>query len=300
MGKWIVAGDPHAQLLTPVSRTEKDFFKEVVLDKFSQIRKIADKHKAGIIDLGDFFSKARGGIELMHRGINEALRLKDGDVYDLPGNHTSNDTAGDLSDTSLDVMIALGLKTNCPIKNADWFPYHLREQFKTKSQDKNNKARIAFIHDYVVPYTNKTKYLVSEDLKECVYDIVFAGHYHIPYDVQVGKTRYINPGAMIRLTSDPADMNRSVQVVLFDDQTLEVEFIPLEVSPVNIAFDLTKKIETMQKEEMGAKFTEELNAVRAKLNNENDVWEIIEAKLAKTKIENEVEYNTIMKFLREV
>jgi len=53
-----------------------------------------------------------------------------------------------------------------------------------------------------------------------------------PYDVKVGKTRYINPGSLMRSTVKELELNRTPEVILFNSDTLEVKHIPLKVKPL--------------------------------------------------------------------
>ena len=74
------------------------------------------------------------------------------------------------------------------------------------------------------------------EYKECFeneYRLVFCGHYHYPFDYSVGRTIYLNPGSLMRSTVKELQLNRTPEVILFDDDTLEYKHIPLKVKPLS-------------------------------------------------------------------
>ena len=73
------------------------------------------------------------------------------------------------------------------------------------------------------------------EYKECFeneYEIVFCGHYHYPFDILLGHTRYINPGSLMRSTITELKLKRTPEVILVDDTTFEIQHIPLKVKPL--------------------------------------------------------------------
>lgn len=63
-------------------------------------------------------------------------------------------------------------------------------------------------------------------------DVLIVGHDHIGFGVKrMGKTLFINPGALVRLTAHPAEIERTVQVcilTIYDDGSTDAELVPLE------------------------------------------------------------------------
>ena len=144
----------------------------------------------------------------------------------LIGNHDCKSVDGNLRGTSFGVLVQMDTIKIPNNGSFDYFHYYNREQFTGKSIN-----QIAFIHDYIMPSGTKENF----EYKECFendYRIVFCGHYHYPFDKNVGGTRYINPGSLMRSTIKELELNRTPEVILFNSDTMEVKHIPLKVKPL--------------------------------------------------------------------
>lgn len=219
--KYIVVGDPHIKYTAPVFRKET-YFQELK-DKINQINILAKDNHAKVICLGDFFnSYVEDYFELI---IYELADMIYG-WQSLIGNHDCKSIDGNLKGTSFGVLIQMDQIKIPNDGSMDFFHYYNREKFTGKSMN-----QVAFIHDYIMPAGTKEKF----EYKECFendYKLVFCGHYHYPFDIMVGGTRYINPGSLMRSTVKELQLNRTPEVILFNTDTLDIKHIPLKVKPL--------------------------------------------------------------------
>lgn len=222
--KYIVVGDPHIKYTAPVFR--KNTYYEELLDKIDQINVLMNKYTATPICLGDLFNSY---VEDYFETIAYDLSSKFNGLWaSIIGNHDCKSIDGNLKGTSFGVLnkANIVLLPDSYFPFMDFFHYYKRKEFTGKSKNK-----VAFIHDYIMPKGTKEKF----EYKECFqndYKVVFCGHYHYPFDVVVGGTRYINPGSLMRSTITELELNRTPEVILFDSDTLEVQHIPLKVKPL--------------------------------------------------------------------
>ena len=222
--KFLIVGDMHIKYTAPVFR--KNTYYEELLNKIDQINVLMNKYTATPICLGDLFNSY---VEDYFETIAYDLSSKFKGLWSsIVGNHDCKNLDGNLKGTSFGVLNKANilLLPDSYFPFMDYFHYYKRKEFTGKSKNK-----IAFIHDYVMPNGTNENF----EYKECFendYKIVFCGHYHYPFDVVVGQTRYINPGSLMRSTIKELELNRTPEVILFDSDTLEVQHIPLKVKPL--------------------------------------------------------------------
>lgn len=218
MANYIIVGDLHIKYKAPVFRKETYF--EELKNKLNQINILAKNNNAKVICLGDFFnSYVEDYFELISYELSDLIY----GWYSIIGNHDCKSVDGSLKGTSFGVLEQLQQIKIPSFPEIDCFHYYNREKFTGKS---NNK--IALIHDYIMPKGTKENF----EYKECFendYRLVFCGHYHYPFDITINKTRYINPGSLMRSTVKELQLNRIPEVVLFNSETLDAEHIPLKV-----------------------------------------------------------------------
>jgi DNA repair protein SbcD/Mre11 len=88
-------------------------------------------------------------------------------------------------------------------------------------------TKLIVSHNYVIPEESMMfEYMHPKNIPTNA-DLVLLGHYHHPFDVQIGNTRFINPGALSRWEIDSA--NRIPMVLLIDitNGIVKIEKIPL-------------------------------------------------------------------------
>lgn len=262
MAKYIIVGDLHIKYKAPVFRKETYF--EELKNKLNQINILAKNNNAKVICLGDFFnSYVEDYFELISYELSDLIY----GWYSIIGNHDCKSIDGSLKGTSFGVLEQLQQIKIPNFSEIDCFHYYNREKFTGKSKNK-----IALIHDYIMPSGTKENF----EYKECFendYDIVFCGHYHYPFSIQVGKTRFINPGSLMRSTVKELQLNRNPEVILLNDETLEVKHIPLKVKP------LTEVSNTLEENKLDKTFESKFVDMLLKNNlvgNDNDIISILQ------------------------
>lgn len=263
MANYVVVGDPHIKYTAPTFRKETYF--EELKDKLNQINIIAKNNQARVITLGDFFnSYVEDHFESIMYEISDMIY----GWFSLIGNHDCKNTEGNLKGTSFGVLETVGYIRTEPPAFLDFYHYFKRETFP-----KQSKNKIALIHDYIMPKGTKENFEYKE-CKENGYNIVFCGHYHYPFDVTVGNTRYINPGSLMRSTVKELQLNRTPEVILFNDQSLDVKHIPLEVKPlieVSNTLEENKLDKTFE-----SKFVDMILKNDLANNNSNDIINLLQ------------------------
>lgn len=263
MANYVVFGDPHIKYTAPTFRKETYF--EELKDKLNQINIIAKNNQARVITLGDFFnSYVEDHFESIMYEISDMIY----GWFSLIGNHDCKNTEGNLKGTSFGVLETVGYIRTEPPAFLDFYHYFKRETFP-----KQSKNKIALIHDYIMPKGTKENFEYKE-CKENGYNIVFCGHYHYPFDITVGNTRYINPGSLMRSTVKELQLNRTPEVILFNDQSLDVKHIPLEVKPlieVSNTLEENKLDKTFE-----SKFVDMILKNDLANNNSNDIINLLQ------------------------
>lgn len=270
MNNYIVVGDPHIKYTAPTFRKETYF--EELKDKLNQINIIAKNNNAKVITLGDFFnSYVEDHFESIMYEISDMIY----GWFSLIGNHDCKNTEGNLKGTSFGVLETVGYIRTEPPAFLDFYHYFKRETFP-----KQSKNKIALIHDYIMPKGTKENFEYKE-CKENGYNIVFCGHYHYPFDIIVGNTRYINPGSLMRSTVKELQLNRTPEVILFNDETLEVQHISLKVKPLQ---EVSNNEENKLDKTFESKFADMLLDSGLINNDNNDIINL----LKKNNIENSI------------
>lgn len=285
--KFIIVGDIHCDFIGPKTRT--DNFYSCFLDKMRQITKIAkDNDIKHIICLGDFFENYV--VDYFEKIVYDlAPIMNQVNWYSLIGNHDSKRTDKEVYGTSFGALMASGLiKDKSILKqliekdmNCDFFDYWNKEEFSNKIKHDNGKLSISFIHDFIMPASTKENFEFKK-CEETNYDYVFLGHWHYDFDEVVGKTRYINPGSLMRLTISDRDRNKQPKIIIFDTEGNGlVEYMFLETKQG--VFDLENKQNTLSTE-FDSKFAKMLVDKNLADGNSNDIVEL----LKKNKIDEEV------------
>lgn len=258
----IVVGDIHIRYTAPSFR--KNTFYNELLNKLNQINLLANKYYADVVCLGDFFNSF---VEDYFESIAYDLSTVINNWYSLIGNHDSKSVDGNIRGTSFGVLVKSNLlKVINTVDNIDVFHYYNREDYTGKS--KNN---IALIHDYILPKGTKENF----EYKECEendYKLVISGHYHYPYDVTVGNTRYVNPGSLMRLTVKELELNRTPEVLLVNTVDNSVKHIPLEVSPLS---DIVEHTDVQEVNVFESKFVNMLLQSNLEDNNVHNIVDIL-------------------------
>lgn len=270
MNNYIIVGDPHIKYTAPTFRKETYF--EELKDKLNQINIIAKNNNAKVITLGDFFNSY---IEDYFESIMYEISDMIYGWYSLIGNHDCKNTEGNLKGTSFGILEKMDYLRIEPPAYIDFYHYFNKDTFP-----KQSKNKIALIHDYIMPKGTKENF----KFKECTendYRLVFCGHYHYPFDIIVGRTRYINPGSLMRSTVKELQLNRTPEVILFNDETFEIKHIPLKVKPLE---EISNSQENKLDKTFESKFVDMILKNNLANNNSNDIIDL----LKRNKVEDSI------------
>lgn len=226
--------DSHFRLSPPVNRKETpEDFKNKIIGKVISIIKLAKKHKVDAIFCGgDFFDQSTPSYTLFTRLVVVLSKNKI-PFYIVPGNHDIfNGNLNTLYRTALKALEKSGhvkILTN-GIEFEDTYvaaiPYHCEKvDFKIKRKKPIN---ILIAHHMIVDEPVMFDAYLPSDIDTDA-DLVLGAHFHKPYDITIGKTRFINPGSLVRLSSLEYNYDRYPSVLLIDtSKTVDIEKIELK------------------------------------------------------------------------
>lgn len=99
-------------------------------------------------------------------------------------------------------------------------------------------------------------------------DLVLLGHYHHPFETQIGNTRFINPGALSRWEIDSANRIPTVLLIEIENGKVDVKHIPLaNAKKAEEIFDLVKVGEQNEKQDQLKNFMESLSNTSFETND---------------------------------
>ena len=99
-------------------------------------------------------------------------------------------------------------------------------------------------------------------------DLILLGHYHHPFQIQVGNTRFINPGALSRWGVDEANRIPTVLLIEITNGIVDVQHIQLVCAKkAEEIFDLTKVGREKEKEDQLKSFMESLENTSFETND---------------------------------
>ncbi len=119
--------------------------------------------------------------------------------------------------------------------------YLFGEQFK-------DYTRIIISHNYVIPSESMPwGFIHPRDIKTDAH-LILCGHYHVAYDYDDGKSRWINPGAVSRWKITEGKHTPQVLIITVEDGKIGVEYVKLPSSrPGHEIFDVeTVEIQKQQ------------------------------------------------------
>ena len=223
--RYIIVGDTHIRHNPPTFRN--DGFYASLRDKLGQIRRLSEEHSASVIVLGDFFDRAvQGELERIVADNIDSIR----GWHTLIGNHDTRSSDGSLYGTSLGLLVSLGIVSIMPDNGLfDVFHYHDRNDYGRRP----SPGKYALVHDYILPEGVRAMY----EHRKCAengYSYVFIGHYHLPFDIRIGHTRFVNPGSLMRLTADEIRLDRTPEVLLLDTDTDTLTHIPVSYTHLTL------------------------------------------------------------------
>jgi len=250
--KILIWGDAHISFRKPRRRTDENYF-ITVLDKVRQVLYLYHKHNCKLlIQTGDFFDS----IDIGNRVIAEVIRLLLHDEVKVQLVFGQHDVAGHsavtLGRSPLSVLCAAGcanvLDDKGTLLNDNVVAYGASFGQDIPEALGKDRFSILVIHKMI----GDRPLFPGQELespgrflkKHTSFDLICCGDYHYRFVSSTSDARFvINPGAMIRKTISPFDLEHEPAVVIFDTVTREYEVIKLDVKSVEERFDMSKEIQ---------------------------------------------------------
>lgn len=257
--------DLHLRSISDRSRYRID---DHYVSQFDELYEIADIAKLNNVELilsgGDFLHTPRVSHSLITDIIGWAKNLSS-PLFTVVGNHDCFAfQVDDVKNSGLGVLFKADIINRLDqlsykdtlIKGVHAYVDPRQGDYMVAGEGK----KIVVSHNYVFPSPLPFDSVLPQDIKTNA-DIVFTGHYHKPYDITVGKTRFINPGSLSRWAVDERD--RKPTVLILDTDTLLITPIQLKSSkPGNEIFDLDAVAEGQAKELNLSQFVNSLEEVQ--------------------------------------
>ena len=243
----ILTADIHLRDDTPACRT--DDFLAARARKVAWLRDLQDKHDdCPIIDAGDMFNKWQVSSELEGWAL---INLPNG-IITVPGNHDlPNHNLKLYKKSSLHVLEAAGkvkvLSGDSPgmrgivINEMSIIGYPYGDQLDLTITTPLSTPRIAIVHAYVaetIPVFIEG-YTPAQLLAALPgYDLIVSGHNHESLDYVVtdrkgNKRLVVNPGGMMRMSADQADIRPGVYLWYADTNEVKRLDYPIESGVVS-------------------------------------------------------------------
>ena len=262
--RFIYFTDTHYNASSPENR--KDNLVETALIKTQEIVELGWQHDIDFMLIGgDFFH--RPDVTDLYAGRVADIYVKAGvPIFVVPGGHdTFGNNVGQLRKSKLGLLSKSGLfhllihpeKDRVIIENKGLtlqltgtasnygMDYeHIEEDYVIKYKDADYAVHVP--HGMLMPkaFIPGAKTVFIDQIKHTLADMTLGAHYHIGFDpVEVDGKIFINPGAMVRRTSDLKEIDRIPKVVLvtIDREGIKYELIPLKTArPGNEVLDRTE------------------------------------------------------------
>lgn len=227
--KALVLGDPHFCDKTPLRRV--DNFLQAQFTKLTNLENLIREEKEidALFLLGDVFDIPKPSLELVNKvmehldRINKLLPLG---IYSIVGNHDVHGRVESIQETALGTLYASQLVKqlngkhiikDIPFLGIDYLVNHTPEIYKGRNQ-------IILTHNMLLPAPAIFKHILVRDLDPLLTNTtIFAGHYHVPFEVELSSnSRVINPGVLVR--TDIAERKIVPSAVLFKAEILRGHF----------------------------------------------------------------------------
>lgn len=234
--KFLYITDTHIRGDNPASR--KDNFTESLLEKFKEIGNIIkEKNIDYLLHGGDIFERPDIALSVVNRFVN-IIKTYNIPIFLIGGNHdmfgfnpkTLDRTILRLLST-VDLLKLLG--EEIIILKKDGITMQLTGQDYINDIDKGNALEfyspkiieegvdysIHMVHGMLLdrPFIEGVNYTLIDDIKNTKADIILSGHYHTGFKTQIIDGKYfINPGALSRISSAKAEVNRRPKAVYIE------------------------------------------------------------------------------------
>lgn len=235
-------GDVHLDSQTPISRL--DNYRELTINKLKSLLQLAIDNKAiAVVFTGDFFDKYDVPISYLNEvtDVFNMYKKNNIDVYTIIGNHeTPYNKLEYFKNTPLSLLAKSGVvklieNTGINLGNVTLYGLNFTDNLKNIPVDNCENYSILIMH-YALDNTVPGESINTDELIN--FDLVVAGHDHMPYDVvKKGKTTFLRPGSFTRRTKDSYNLKRNIIVYKLDLDSKEIMQLELPgVKPANLVF----------------------------------------------------------------
>ena len=278
MSLFLLFGDPHVCDKAPSSCTGT--YTDDIFDLLNQTVKVARARRvAAVICAGDFFhikTPSRTSHELVNRAI-DLVHAYPCPVFIVPGNHDiRHDRLDSIDSQPLGTLFRRGAwrlqgwggydaDNLYPVYGVPWLQGYgdygayegddplspievkLAAALRGYREDKHWAGRglvVAHAPLYPPGRENAYEYFPAERWAEAMggAGYVFFGHVHEPHGVfEAGGVTFCNNGALSRGSLHEYNMTREVGCTLWDSETGEFEFVPLDAKPAHEVFRLAER-----------------------------------------------------------
>lgn len=246
--KFLYFTDSHIRTKNPINR--KDDFVQTLRDKFTELSSIIKENQVDfVLHGGDLFDRP----DLPIPFATEFLKIIEGfsiPFYMISGNHdmfaqnpntVSKTILGMLSEFDVihiiekeDPVYLFTESFKVCIVGTSYF-YGIDkdpENYIIRNKPEDVKYLLHLTHGMLLDggFIEGIDYVSIDHIKETRADITFGAHYHAGFKTIEHEGKYfINPGAMVRLSSGSFDYHRMPKVILVEltDEGIKIEEIPL-------------------------------------------------------------------------
>ncbi|MFA5397079.1 MAG: metallophosphoesterase [Methanogenium sp.] len=263
---FITTADMHLRITNPVYRI--DNYKESMINKLIQIKRLQQELDVPVLDTGDVFNgwKSTPATECM------AFDYLSSPFITIPGNHEIPfHNMNYLDESSLMVLSKakrirlLGDINPTIINKYNIFAVPYGAEMEEISDDYINEGLNVLLTHHMVTKEKDTRFdhITARDMleKHQWIDVILTGHNHQTFVEEYDGRLLINNGSLMRSSIDQLDHKPCVHIV-YDD--LSWERIYLDVAPVDKVFNLAHV-------EMKKKSEEKIENFVSKLKNEYEV-----------------------------
>ncbi len=223
----LFSSDFHFRDTKPRCRIDNYF--EAQKNKLEQIKKVQVENNCPVFDCGDLLDNYRSSPFLEGWLIDN---LPD-NFYTIAGNHDlPQHRIEDIDKGSLGVLIK---SKKIKLVNYEYidtdkvgiygFNY---DELNEKYNLENDTIKIALIHEFIS--IDKFPGSITPDelcQKLQGFDYIFCGHNHTNFEKQVGKTKVVNIGSMLRMDADQINY-KPAYYVMYEDFTIEKRYFDIQ------------------------------------------------------------------------
>lgn len=304
----IQVGDIHMKGKKPENR--KDEYKYTIIEKIKEIIELAYKKKAdAIFLLGDIFDShtvSNSTFALLYNILKESKVP----IYAVVGNHDElGESLRSYKDGSLGLLEELGALI--VLQDNEKY-YFIKENIKMQVTVKNYDAGMELDKDnYIAIKENECTHAIhlvhgylaekplifQHTLINSIWDkteanVTYAGHYHLPFDIEHEGKRFINSGSISRVKASLSEFrmpNITIQTIKQNGE-LSIEYYGIKCAknPEDV-LDRSKIEEENKKQEKRELFIVKTGQIKDKLKNTKiNAYAVMENLATETNVRQEV------------